>query len=397
MDENSTSAVSCADRFGAVFMPFFALFCCLSAQKKFDTLLLGMFDTPPLTIFDATPLNLTNGTHAAARHRTLLNHTNSTLVPTLSPNRTNGTQTQDRAPPPSGGGQRRGCPGTLLVVVRVYAPQEPLIVRLLRSLADEPAKKYGEQCVRFLLVPTQVEDLGTFRQYVRTVNLASAFNGAYQIEVPPNLEESVYKQAAHLEQKCSPNISSDWESFLRAECTKKNGHTSQSCLQTWGPNDMFRKICVYSNFVHYYLVDRAIDYALEAYHSPKGYLLVTNGDNTYEKSFFDRTVADSHAHGCLVGVNFDRRVNGSIKPAPFGTVRFDRLGGIDLGAGVVNLQFIRESGVRFLTSAPQYKTDPYGVRNAKAIHDLDFWWFHKLVGMRNCTARIIRTKLFHHQ
>lgn len=282
-----------------------------------------------------------------------------------------------------------GCPGILLVIIRAHAPQAPLLMRMVKSLADGPASKYGEQCVRFLLVPTEVNDLHFFQQFVRDVSDA----GVYRIQVPPNLTPDIYKTATakSLENTCGPNVSANSSNFVNGICEGNPFDSYSDCVTVWKshPEELFKKMCVYSNFVHYYAVDCAIDYAIQAHQNPKIYLLVTNGDNEYDGSFFDKTVTNASANEVVVGVDFENRGHRI-------TAAFDHVSNIELGSAVANLQVIRESGVRFLTSVPQHNSDPDGLLRARAMHDLDFWWFHKLLNISDHSHKIIHEVLFYH-
>ena len=115
----------------------------------------------------------------------------------------------------------------------------------------------------------------------------------------------------------------------------------------------------------------------------------TNGDNEYDGSFFDKTVTNASANEVVVGVDFENRGHRI-------TAAFDHVSNIELGSAVANLQVIRESGVRFLTSVPQHNSDPDGLLRARAMHDLDFWWFHKLLNISDDPHKIIHEVLFYH-
>lgn len=290
-----------------------------------------------------------------------------------------------------------GCPGTLLAAIRAKSPHAPSLLRLMGQLADEPAKRYCEQCVRFLLVPTEFRDVEKMKTIARDVSK----QGPYQVEVPPTLTEEIYKKGQSLEFKCGAlkaknkteaasssvkDKSKSWkgdaryQEFYEAICgsnpyVKDGPHFEKDCLSrnTKRPDELYSKCCEYSKFMEYYAVDRAIDYAVEAYQAPTEYLLVASGDDDFaRKPLFGRTVAAAMENekvlACDWGKKFGRR----------GGTHFDVLGFTDHGVAVANMEVVRRSGARFLTSVPKFEDDPEGFKRAKALLDIDFWWFHKI-------------------
>merc|ERR1719433_817111 len=98
-------------------------------------------------------------------------------------------------------------------------------------------------------------------------------------------------------------------------------------------------------------------------------LLVTNGDNVYRESFLAQMmsvpepIAISDFAERPTTLSFDNCRETEIK-----------LGKIDLGAFVVDIEVLRERNVRFTTSVPSLANDRTKTQKMRAYHDNDFWF-----------------------
>jgi len=329
----------------------------------------------------------------------------------------------------------------VIVLIRTFLPQLPLVPKLIQSLARQHVHRCEHECVSFVLVPTEAGSLAAFR------DLASNLSSAYDVAVPPALDEALFTSAGASQPRCLPG----WEStdFARSVCESFRTK-DPACFATWRGLDrnaalsMMQKICAYQNYVHYAVVDKALDYAVARFGCRPGWLLVTNGDNEYHPDFLGHTTKQKHQ---LVGtdfVSYHRNAGGLLDQANQSLIVSEfhaghagqgeeteeghagdagqseeaeegyadgagqseeaegpgsswRLGEIDLGAAIVDFQSFCGTGARFLNSLPRIGSDPYNIARLRSLHDADFWFFRRLISHFGFQHHIVHRRLFVHK
>jgi len=300
----------------------------------------------------------------------------------------------------------------VIVLIRTYLPQLPSVPTLMQSLAQQRVYGCERDCVSFVLVPTEPDSLAAFR------DLASNLSSAYDVAVPPALDEALFTSAGASQPRCLPG----WEStdFARSVCESFRTK-DPACFATWRGLDrnaalsMMQKICAYQNYVHYAVVDKALDYAVARFGCRPGWLLVTNGDNEYHRDFLGHTTKQGHQ---LVGTDFVMyhrgsggllgrasqslivsadSVDGEEAEGPGFQTSAWRLGEIDLGAAIVDFQSFCGTGARFLNSLPRIGSDPYNIARLRSLHDADFWFFRRLISHFGFQHHIVHHRLFFHK
>jgi len=286
-----------------------------------------------------------------------------------------GSDVESRGPEPLAARWReRAGQKRAIVVVRTYAPQAGMLEALFQSLVPIG----GEVRVTFLVLPTEADDLGMFRELVH------GMTDKFDVEVPGFLKPEVYAQSRKNLVTCKVGPSDE---FVRDVCREP-----YDCNTFHYPNSSrladYPKICGYENEAHYWLVDRTIDYAIELA-SGDGHpaLLITNGDNLYKNSFLTELMSVREA------VVLSEWRKGERKRC---TIPEIEVGRVDLGGYIIDLDLLRTSGIRFLGSIPDFQGDVHNVAKMRAFHDNDFWLLWALLIKTPRQHAVVHKCLFNH-
>ena len=295
--------------------------------------------------------------------------------------------------------QKRTSGPHVAVIVRTYVKQINLLYSLAYSMSAMSTITCSSNCVTFIVVPTEFESVSPLQNAVtelkelgmniELVNIATTWSEWFAMVGPksPKCAEDI-TDLEFLSGLCNAYLSVDPD--CRPYLTQE--------LKLNKLEQKKRKICAYNNQIHYLLTDLALQQVIVKYSQTHTYVMVTNADNSYHRSFFQQTlVKDEDMIATYFLTDMDNANSRTIK------TQFT-FGRIDLGAVLVRIRALKETGLNFMNSIPHGMINNAALSNReksvalmRAYHDNDWWFFYKAKYQLKLTSRVIPMVLYYHQ
>lgn len=247
----------------------------------------------------------------------------------------------------------------VIVVIRTYVGFQEATRALLANLDEQLASADGGGiAVHAIIVPTDLNSTTPLRQLVSTGAWRQALFPRLQVHFH-HADASVYADnCCQVTEMCTaPHLQSAW----LAHMARRYGHYKSASQRA-----KLQQACSGNNLLHYVLTDAALMYArdsiLSSPSSPSSpslpsspspaadsvFLVFTNGDNSYSRSFVASMVAAMEARPelDLVMCDYLERGQGLVRS----TLRVNQM---DLGATMYRLSSLRRMGSTFLDAMPR--------------------------------------------
>lgn len=242
----------------------------------------------------------------------------------------------------------------VIVVIRTYVGFLEATRALLANLDEQQglSDARGGIAVHAIIVPTDLNSTAPLRQLVSTGAWRQALFPRLQVHFH-HVDASVYTDnCCQVTEMCTaPRLQSAWAAHM----ARRYGH--------YKPANQRAKVhqaCSGNNLLHYVLTDAALMYARDSILSPPSslaspppvadsvFIVLTNGDNSYSRSFAASMVAALEARPelDLVTCDYLERGQGLVRSAL-------RVNQMDLGATMYRLSSLRRLGSTFLDAMPR--------------------------------------------
>ena len=235
----------------------------------------------------------------------------------------------------------------LMILIRTHPGYKDQLVSLLLLL-----RSLKRTDIRVIVIPTERDAYATLYSHLQQ---AGMLHGQPTVSVL-SISGAIYD--AH-------------ESYLQSLCTD----ALKAEMALVYPLSQINRFCDVNSPLHYLLVDAALVY-VKKYCVSCRYLLTTNADNGYSPLFFALT-----AHNSDVIM-----ANMITKGSPFVTKA--KIAHVDLGSYLASVDFLRRTGVTFLSSVPARPS-------AKNYHDADGHFITALVEKGAKVVKVDEYLFFH--
>ena len=257
-----------------------------------------------------------------------------------------------------------------IVIIRTYIGHQLHLIRLLRGLIKQTETRQAIQ-VKIYILCTEYNSLSPIHQLLTTYmpRLLPSIQRPFEINLfnftePFYLDEDFNPLAKRLQYLCSP----PYISVMKAR---------------WGLTaNEIRRTCAMNNPVHYFLTDLSIHYALRSCENCR-YLLITNGDNYYYKSYL-MTVLPHIENG-----RFDMTLSSWNHRGIMKSVLSPSLGQVDLGCAIFSIPLLRSMNSTSLVNSLPSCAD------ARDFYAADGHYIKRLVNM-DARYKILEHRLFDH-
>jgi hypothetical protein len=255
---------------------------------------------------------------------------------------------------------------SLAIIIRAHAGYTYELISLLWRLeAIHPLAQSdkAESKIIVVIVPTEIGSMSILKQRIHSNFLINQNRKSTVQVLPMDVPDWIFDR---------------YGSYVLELCSER-WKTAVIASKLHSAMDVSRH-CEINSPLHYLLVDIALHHILQSCSSCHR-LLVTNADNLYSPRFFDTALSPSNQQFDLVITNMVTR--GVIFPVQA------KKGHVDLGAYATSIDFLRRTGLRFLSSLPSHP-------QANDYHDADGHFLVKMIECANARYTIIPDYLFYH-
>jgi len=291
----------------------------------------------------------------------------------------------------------------IIVVVRAYDKQVNELSALAFSMSGMSTSTCHKNCANIIVVPTEVNSVEILTDTVRLLQ-----RDGIPIEMVEEPGEETWDEWFKKAEEDAPSCAEHYTDleFKNGMCEPFKSF-DPGCFQGIDTDikvgllaEKMKKVCGYYNSIHYLLTDLGLDHGLKRYGDTHNFIMVTNADNAYHPSFFEKTTS---AEKDMVAVHFLTQMTNQ----NFRMVKTEfRLGQVDLGAMLFSTEAVKRTGIRFSNSIPKNilegtyrhisKTEK-SISLMRCYHDNDWWFVHRGIQDFLVKGEVIPMVLFYHQ